>query len=105
MPTTCCEREYLGAVESDSVTLTATDSQAIVTTAEAAGRRYRLESLRIVAGASAVAALTTDAGDDICPVDVNGVGENEVCYLQDQGCTFDVSGSGSATLTWTRRWL
>lgn len=105
MAQSCCDREYLGAVASDSVTLTATDSQVIVPTADAVGRKYRLESVRIVQGASAVAALTSDAGEDLCPVDVNGVGENEVCYLEDQGCTFDVTGSGNATLTYTRRWL
>lgn len=105
MATDCCAREYLGAVLSDSVTLTATDSLVIVSPTEAAGRKYRLENVRIVQGASAVAVLSSDNGDDICPVDVNGVGENLVCYLEDQGCTFDVTGTGDATLTYTRRWL
>lgn len=100
-----CQPEHLGSVSSFSHTLTATDDVAVVTDAQAAGRTYRLEDLRIVQAATATATFEATNGDTIVAMASNDVGETDQFLLTDQGCTFAVSGTGDATLTGTLRWL
>jgi|JI10StandDraft_1071094.scaffolds.fasta_scaffold139458_3 hypothetical protein len=102
--TSCC-REHLGSVSSFTHTVTAGNSVDVVTDADAAGRKYRLEDVRIVQASTATATFETSNGDDICPVASNDVGETAQYLVNDQGCAFAVTGSGSATLTGTLRWL
>lgn len=112
MSTACCPVtcETPNARVSFSVTRTTTGTTTIVTSTQAAGRKYRLLDLRVIddlVGPSA-GILTVNAVN-VCPVNaVSGEGTNPEYIVDGYATTFPVTvtgGSIGSTVTGTVLWV